>query len=161
MRIYIIYLLTSVLNFFLIMLYWGASAGFANYTPIVSLFGSLILFTVATPIIVYNTRIGLMLGGIGCLLILVYELPVILINIQKVIIEHRFQWEALLISIPSLLALMSTYITAKAFLSKSSFWVGMPRNRVVKALLVSIPVSLFVLYLLIYGKYWSKDMFII
>ncbi len=159
MRIYICYLLSSILNFLLIIFYWGVSAGLANYSPIIALVGTIILLVLALPAIVYTKQIGLILGSIGCSLILVYELPLLIMNLKKVVLEHKFQWEAIGFSMPAILAILSTYFTVKALLKKDDISLNMPSNRYLKGLLAAIPLVLFFLYIIFYGRYWSWDIF--
>jgi hypothetical protein len=78
------------------MLYYGVWAGFASYVTIVALAGSMILFTVAAPILVYHPRIGLYFGVVGCLLLLLYSLSFLV----GLLSEESYQRLLLLASLP-------------------------------------------------------------
>ncbi len=108
MRLYILYVLAALFNFYLLMLYYGISAGFATYAPILGIWGSILMFGVAAPALMIRERIGLIIGLICCLLLLIYDIPYLLMNLRKVFLENKFQWEALLFSIPPILTIVST-----------------------------------------------------
>jgi hypothetical protein len=44
------------------MFLWGFSAGFASYLPVASLISAILLFILAAPLIVFNSKWGLILG---------------------------------------------------------------------------------------------------
>ncbi|WP_044172112.1 hypothetical protein [Flectobacillus major] len=139
------------------MIYWGISAGFANYAPIISLLGSVLVFAIAIPIYVYFKRIGLFIGLFGCLLISAYEIPFWVINLRKVLIEHKFQWDALIFSLPALVTLLAAYLSIKGLFRKEnqpSF-----SNQIIKLILAGVPIALFILYLIFYGKFWNINEF--
>ena len=73
MRIYVAYLLAALLSFYLVMLYYGVSAGFASPVPVLALVGTLVLSAMAAPVLVYSARVGLWLGALGCGLLLPYS----------------------------------------------------------------------------------------
>ena len=156
MKTYAIYLIASLLNFYLIMIYWGVSAGFANYLPIISLFGSVIVFGFASPIIIFYRKSGLILGLLGCLMILVYEIPFLGLNIYKVFGENKFQWEAILFSLPSIISFICVYCTIKELLHSNYKEIS---NKYLKIILAGIPIILFLYYCYFYGQYWSLEMF--
>jgi hypothetical protein len=155
MRIYIFYLITALLISWMILFLHGVSAGFASYAPISALLGSVILFTIAAPVFIYNVRIGLIIGLIGCLLMLPYMFMIV----KGVFEDGVFNWGILIGVLPTVLILLSTYFTVKPLLVKSTLVSGIPSNAVVKLLLSVIPLALFILYLLLYGQYWSWEMF--
>lgn len=155
MKLYIFYILTALLTSWMILFLYGVSAGFASYAPIAALLGSVLLFTVATPILVYNTRVGLIIGLIGCLLILPYN-----VGFAKGVFDDGvFNWGILLALLPIVLILFSTYFTVKPLLVKGTLISGIPSNAIAKLFLSGIPIALFILYLILYGKYWSWQMF--
>lgn len=154
MKLYISYLLASLFTSWIIIFYYGVSAGFSNYLPICALIGSILLFAIAAPLLIYNIRFGLILGLLGCLLIL----PFSVIFLKGILADGIFNW-GILLALPLILILFSTYITAKYLLSRNVVLAGIPTGASVKILLAVIPLILFVLYLLFYGKYWSLGMF--
>lgn len=149
MRVYIAYILTAVLNYYPIVAFWGMSLA-----P-VSFFGSVILFTVAAPILIYNVRLGLIIGLIGCLLIFPY-----MFMIGKGIFEDDIFNSGILIAIlPTVLILLSTYLTVKILLAKSTVVSGIPLNTIVRLLLSLIPIVLFAIYSISTWHYWSSEIF--
>lgn len=154
MRLYILYISTALLTFWMILFLYGVSAGFANYVPVVALLGSVLLFVLAAPILLYNTRIGLIIGLASCLLIIPYS-----IGFTKSIFDDGvFNWGVLIAILPTVLILFSVFFTAKSLFVKGAV-IKTPSGSTVKILLASIPVALFLLYLVFYGKYWSWQMF--
>ena len=154
MKIYTFYLITALLIFWMILFLYGVSAGFASFAPISALLGSVILFTIAAPVFIYNIRIGLIIGLIGCLLML----PYMFIIVKGVFEDGVFNWGILIGMLPTVLILLSIYFTIKPLLGASAV-SGLPSNAIVKLLLSGIPLALFILYLLLYGQYWSWEMF--
>jgi hypothetical protein len=74
MKFYILYLTGSLLTSLLVVFYLGISAGFANYLPILALLGCILLFTIASPLIILSKKLGLIIGLISTILILPYSL---------------------------------------------------------------------------------------
>lgn len=155
MRVYIFYLITAIVVAWMILFLYGVSSGFASYAPISALLGSIILFTIAAPAFIYKARVGLLVGFIGCLLML----PYMLIIVRGVFEDRVFNLGILVSIVPTVLILLSTYFTIKSLSTKTTFFSGIPSGAIVKLLLSGIPLALFVLYLLFYGKYWSWEMF--
>ena len=149
MKIYISYFATAFLNFWLITFYLGYSAGFANYIPIVSLIGTFLLFIVAIPTLIYNPRIGIIVGLVACLMLLAYGISTFL----GVIEDGVFNWGILILT-PIVLTVINIYLSLNILLSKSAM-PNIPKYRVIKAILSSIPIILFVLYVIFNGKYWN------
>jgi hypothetical protein len=129
---------------------YGVSAGFANYFPIIALIGSVFLFVIASPILVYNARLGLIVGLISCLLILPYNV----IYVKGVFEDGVFNWGVLLAILPTVLVLISIYLTTKPIILKHTVMAGIPSNKAIKLFLSGTPIFLFVLYLIFYGKNW-------
>ncbi len=73
MRLYLLYIIASISNLYLILFYWGLSAGFSNTLPIAALIGSALLFVVASPIVVFNVKAGALIGLLCCSVILFYN----------------------------------------------------------------------------------------
>lgn len=154
-KLYIGYILTAVLNFYVIMLYYGVSTGFANYAPVAALLGALVLFSSAAPIILYKTRMGLILGMIGCLLIL----PFSIMFLKSVFEDEIFNWSLLLITLPSIFVFISIFFTTKSLFNKNGLLLDIQANKLIKFLLFITPILLLILYLIFYGKYWNWNMF--
>lgn len=148
MRLYILYVLAALLNYFPIVVFWGMP-----YAP-VAFVGSVLLLIVAAPLILFNKKYGMFTGLIGCILMLFYSIRVI----AGILIEDRIDWAVLLIIIPALIVLISTYLTIK-YLFKRVTLSGIPSNATIKTILAIAPIALFVLYLIFYGQYWSWEMF--
>ena len=143
MRIYVAYLLAALLNFYLVMLYYGVSAGFASPVPVLALVGSLILSAMAAPVLVYNARVGLWLGALGCGLLLPYSL----LFLSNVVMEWRWVWLMPLGVLPGGLVLISTYCTARAWIQPFSSLLRFPVQQWLKGALVLLP-------LLLWGSYF-------
>jgi hypothetical protein len=144
MRIYIGYLLAGLSTFYLVMLYYGVSAGFASYIPILALVGAMVLFVVAAPLLVYQPKGGLYVGAVGCLLLLPYSL----VFITGIWEDAKFSWPLLLAVLPAILVLISSYWTAKAFLRSAyplPFFPAVPR---LKFLLCVLPILLWGSYII-------------
>lgn len=149
MKIYISYLSTALLNFWLIAFYLGFSAGFANYIPIVALLGAILIFIVALPTLIYSPRIGIIIGLGACVMLLAYCISTFL----GVIEDGVFNW-GVLILIPFILTLISIYLSFNTLLGKREM-PNIPKDKVIKAILSIMPILLFALYLVFYGKYWN------
>jgi hypothetical protein len=154
MRLYIFYTLTALLTSWMILFLYGVSAGFANYAPIAALLGSVVLFVLAAPIFVYRQRVGLIVGLAGCLLIVPYNIGFA----KSVFDDGVLNWGVLIAMLPTLLILFSLFFTAKGLMLKNAV-VKMPSGLTSKILLAGIPIALFLLYIIFYGKYWSWQIF--
>ncbi len=154
MRLYILYTLTALLTSWMILFLYGVSAGFANYAPIAALLGSVLLFILAAPILICSQRVGLIIGLTGCLLIVPYNIGFT----KSVFDDGVFNWGVLIAMLPTLLILFSLFFTAMGLLFKGTV-MKTPQGLTAKMLLAGIPIILFLLYLIFYGKYWSWQMF--
>ena len=134
---------------------YGISAGFSNYFPIIALFGCILLFVVAVPIIVYKFRLGLVFALIACILML----PANLVFAKGILDDGIFNLSMILISLPVLLVLFNIYITIRSIIVKSNEIKKATFNQLTKLLLAGIPIGLFILYIIVYGQYWSLEMF--
>lgn len=150
MRLYILYILTALLTSWMILFLYGVSAGFANYAPIVALLGSVLLFVLAAPILIHSKYVGLIIGLAGCLLIVPYN-----IGFTKGVFDDGvFNWGVLVAVIPTFLILFSIFFTAKGLLFRDTV-AKVPWGLTAKILLTGTPIVLFVLYLILYGRYLS------
>lgn len=154
MKIYILYLITALIVFWMILFLYGISAGFASYAPILALLGSVVLFIIATPAFIYNVRIGLIIGLIGCLLII----PFMLLILKGLYEDGVFNLGILIGMTPVSIILLSTYFTVKKLFFDSVTESNISPNAGVKFLLAGIPVVLFGIYILLYGEYWRWEM---
>jgi hypothetical protein len=155
MKLYIFYVLTALFTAWMVLFIFGVSAGFASYIPIAALLGSLLLFLVAAPIFVFNVKIGLKTGLIGCLFLLPYNLMFVI----GVISDGILNWGILLIFIPTFLMIVSTYLTAKLLLKKKFVISDKPSNKIIKIMLSGTPIVLFIIYFISTWKYWSWGFF--
>jgi hypothetical protein len=140
MRIYIGYLLAGLSTFYLVMLYYGVSAGFASYVPILALVGAMVLFVVAAPLLVYHPKSGLCVGAVGCLLLLPYSLGFIAGIWEDAVIN--FSWPLLLAGLPASLVLLSSYWTGKTFFRSAYPLPVFPAAPTLKFLLCVLPILL-------------------
>lgn|GEM_PF-1804137 len=150
MRSYFLYILTGLVTFWVVMFLFGVSAGFANYTPIMAIIGSALLFTVASPTLVINKRIGLIIGAISSLLILPFDIGFTI----SIFDDGAINWGTFLAFAPIILVSLSLFYTVKDFKSSAILL-----NQTVKILLFCIPILFFILYIVFYGKYWNWQMF--
>jgi hypothetical protein len=155
MRIYIGYLLAGLLTFYLVMLYYGVSAGFASYVPILALVGAMVLFVLAAPVLVYNTKVGLYLGVAGCLL----QLPYSLVFLAGIVEEAQLRWPLLLAVLPATLVLLSSYWTGKALLQTNRPVSPFPTAPALKFVLCVIPILFGASYVFSIRAYVSWSMF--
>ena len=152
-KVYISYLLTALLTCWIILFYFGVSAGFASYLPIVALFGCLLLFVIAAPILAYKARLGLFIGLLACVIILPFNLM-----FSKGIFDDGVLNIGVLLLIPTILNIASLYLTSRFLL------IGTPssklsNNNFANMSMAVIPILLLVLYLICFGRYWSWQMF--
>ena len=152
MKIYITYFFTSLFTFWIILVFLGMSAGFANYIPLVALIASVFLFVIATPILIYKFRLGLILGLICLLFIVPYSISFTLSIFSDILNSSNLNYLLLLFILPSFIVFLSIYFTLKGILNKDSYEVT--KQKVVKFTLAIIPIILFGLYIVLYGKYW-------
>ena len=132
----------------------GISAGYSTYVPIIGLLGSLILFIVATPILVYYPKIGLYIGLFSCLLIL----PFTAVVVKGTFDDYKFNL-GLLLLVPSLLLLISLYFTIKYLTNKDLILRGLPESSALKVILSGIPILIFVIYMFETWEFWSWEIF--
>jgi len=149
MRFYINYIVLSLLVFFIIMLYYGVSAGFDNYIPILALIGSFVLFVIATPILVYQYRLGVIIGSVGCMFIIPYSFFLL----KEALDDGGFNRVVILAALPLLLLFFNLFGGIKLLLSKIND-SKIRGRRSYKIFLSAFPLLLFVLYVAFYGKYW-------
>jgi len=150
MRTYFLYVLTGVITFWTVLFLFGVSAGFANYAPILAVIGSCLLFSLASPALLLNRRIGLIVGVVCFLMILPFDIGFTL----SIFNDGGVNLGTFLAFIPIILILISLIYTIKDFKSGNVEIV-----KPLKVTLVSIPILLFILYIAFYGKYWSWEMF--
>ncbi len=153
-RIYLIYISSALCTFWIVTFYLGFLSGFVNYFPVASLFGSVLLFTLAAPLVVYKNRVGMILGLVGNFLIL----PFNLVFSYAIIEDGIFNWITLFGILLLILVLTGFLLTIKEILKKDAN-INTFKGRNTKLLLSSIPITLFILYLLFYGDYWNWQMF--
>jgi hypothetical protein len=150
MKIYFLYIIASLLTAWVILVLLGVSAGFANLTPIIAIIGSLLLFAIATPLLLYNTRIGLILG----LLFLIAMLP-FTIGFAKSGLEDRiFNWGVILSFLPVLLTLLALYLSVKQIFFQPAINLYLPVSATAKFVLAAIPIVITLLYFVFYGREW-------
>jgi hypothetical protein len=73
MTMYVLNILNGLANTYLLLLYWGFSAGPANYLPYVILIASLLLHFVCTVISLFRPKIGAAISLICSLAILFWQ----------------------------------------------------------------------------------------
>ena len=154
MRVYLLYILTGLITFWIILILLGVSAGFADYIPVVALVGSVLLFTVASPILVLKKRLGLVIGIVSCLLILPFDITFTISLFQ----DTTFSWGTLFGFVPILLSFLSLFYSIRGFRIEGRMLF---KNQKIRLLLFWIPILLFILYFAVYGRYWSWQMFIL
>lgn len=155
-KLYFANLICAVCTAFVIAFSLGFSNGFASYLPIAALFGAVFLFTVATPVLVYNTRIGLFLGFIGCMSILPYNF----LMVKEFLTDGVYNWFVFFAISLLLLIIWTSYFTVKLILMDISHLPEFS-NKYVRMLCSFTPIVLFGLYLFLYGRYWNLAMFMI
>jgi hypothetical protein len=152
-KIYIINLLAALCTAWIVLFSLGFSAGFANYLPIAALLGSVLLLVIAAPLIIYFPRLGLLIGLIGCILMLPYSLTFI----GHLVSENRgtWKWIFVLVMLPSGFVLLNTYFTVKALVVKKESLPTVAINKINKILFAAFPIIIFILYIFFYGRYWG------
>ena len=155
MKIFITYLLTAIISYWMVMFFFGVSAGFANYSPILSVLGSVLLFSVVSPVLVFNSRLGLYGGIIASLLML----PQGFMFVLGALDDNVFNWGVILVSLPFLLIVFNLFFTLKKVVKKDYSLKGIPVNNSFKMILSGIPIMLFIVYLISIWEYLSLGMF--
>jgi hypothetical protein len=150
-KLYLLYLLTAFINFSVIVISLDESTGLANYTPILTLAGSVILFSIAAPVMIYKKRVGLFVGLAACL----FLLPFSIMLLKGIFMDNGFNWGLLFISTPLILVSLSIYLTIKKISDKTSS----SEITFIKISLSAIPVLLFAYYIIDSGEYWSWQIF--
>jgi len=153
-NVYFIYIVSALWTAWIVSFSLGFSSGFASYTPVAALFGSVLLFTVASPVIIYKTNLGLRLGLIGCLFII----PFNFIFVKGILQDNVFNWITLLGLSILVLVVLGFFVTMKLIVKKSNH-LNEFNGKYIRLALSSVPIILFALYLILYGKYWSWAMF--
>ncbi len=151
MRVYLLYILTGLITLWVLLFLFGLSAGFANYAPILAIVGSVLLFVVASPVLIWNERIGIIIGVISCLLLLPFDIGFTI----SLFDDGVFNWGTLLGFSPIVGTIMSLFYSIKAFRVNKL----MSMNRGLRIFLFLMPILMFVLYVVFYGKYWSWGIF--
>lgn len=147
MRQYILYLITAITTYYLVMFIWGVSAGFNSYMPIVAVIGSILLFVVAAPILAVNYKVGLFLG-IGCCLIMLPFNAMYFLSFFK---ENKSGYNlfSILMLLPTIFNLLTIDTSVVAFRKNST--IGFSKS--FKIVLAVVPVFLFIIYLISVWKY--------
>ena len=158
MRVYWTYFFAALSTIWVLLFYLGFSAGFANYFPILALLGSISLFVLATPIVLYKFRLGLILGLISYLLMLPYIIGFISGILSDIFAGTNFHFIILLMFLPPILVITGIYLSIKGLISKKKIFFE-TTNETLKIILAIIPIFLFIMYLLFYSKYWSWETF--
>jgi len=150
MKFYFLYIATSLLTAWVILVLLGVSAGFANFIPVIALIGSLLLFAIATPVMLYYNRLGVILGLIFLLMIIPYS-----VGFAKSGLEDRvFNWGVVLTFLPLFLAILAVYLSVKYIFFQPSISLSLPTSFIAKLLLSAIPIATTLLYFIFYGKEW-------
>ena len=150
MRIYVAYLLAALLSFYLVMLYYGVSAGFASPVPVLALVGTLVLSTMAAPVLVYSPRVGLWLGALGCGLLLPYSV----MFLGGILLEWPWHWLIPVAMLPGLLVLVSSYATARSWQRPNTPWLRFPASAWGKCSLALLPLLLWGSYFFSTWEFW-------
>ncbi|WP_316838578.1 hypothetical protein [Pedobacter gandavensis] len=153
-NVYFIYVVSALWTAWVVSFSLGFSSGFASSIPVAALLGSVVIFTVASPVVIYKTNLGLLLGLIGYLFII----PFNFILIKRILEDGIFNWIILIgLSMP-LLVLMGFIVTMKLILKKNIHLIEF-NGKYLRLALSYTPIILFALYLILYGKYWTWAMF--
>lgn len=154
-KVYLVYLLVGVIIAFLAVFYLGSSTSFANYLPIGALLGAVLLFGLAAPIAIYYPRLSLYIGLISTLLILPY---ISMFTIQFLLdYKGMFHWSVIIILSPFIIVLISLCLTVRLLMVKELGEIS--SNKYLSVLLASIPIMMFLFYVILYGDQWSWEMF--
>jgi membrane-associated protease RseP (regulator of RpoE activity) len=151
---YLVYFLAGLIISFLVLFYLGASAGFSNYIPIIALCGSMLLFLIAAPLTVCYPKQSLYIGLLGAFL----TVPYVGIFSGRLLFGYKgaYHWSLLFVLLPSVVVVMSIYLTLKLLKKEKLSAVG--SNYLYKSVCVLLPITLFLLYIIFYGDQWSSQM---
>jgi hypothetical protein len=159
MRLYGAYLLAAILSFYLLMLYYGVSAGLANYSPIAALIGAILLSVGAAPTLLFHQRFGLWLGLVGCLLLLPYSLVFLSQIVAAFAKGETARWFYLFAGLPAMFVLLSTYWTVRSLWQQVDPTTSIPTRWWLKGLLAGLPLLAWTSYLISIWPYMSWGMF--
>lgn len=149
MKLYSLYILSAILNFYAIMLMWGVSAGFASYLPIASVISAILLFVIATPLLVFHAKWGAIFG----LVLSVVMIPFSVVYIISTIGDSRYHSAiSLLFNIPYLLPFAIAGYTGNILIRKNYSSIKFPSAFISKILLSATPLLLFAWYVLSVAK---------
>lgn len=151
---YFNYIICALCTAWVVSFGLGFSLGFASYIPIMALFGSVFLFAVAAPLLIYKTRLGVILGFIGCLFII----PFNFLFISGFFEDRVFSWVMILALLMLFSPLYGLFMALRLIAKKESDIVGF-NSTSLRFILAFTPIVLLNLYLVFYGKYWSWSMF--
>jgi len=152
MKLYFLYIVSAIFNFYAIMLMWGVSAGFASYLPIASVICSILLFVIAAPVIVFNSKWGLISGLVFSLIMTPFSVMYIIGTIGD---SNYHDLISLLFNIPYLLPFVVVGYTGKILIKKKYSLIHFPNSLISKILLSATPILLFAVYVLSISKNFS------
>lgn len=150
MKFYILFILNSFLTAWVILLFLSISAGFASFIPIMALIGALFLFAIATPILLYKNRLGLILGLVFLVIMLPYTIGLAISGLGDRVVNLGTIFSFL----PGLLALLTLYLVTKQIFFQKESNLSILTNPLIKVVLAAIPIGITILYFIFYGTEW-------
>jgi hypothetical protein len=144
MRIYTLCLLVGLPNLYILLLYWGFSAGPANYIPIVSFFSALLLYFVCSIVNLFLPKVGAIVSVVCAVLTLVWQVAIFVDSLNK---------DPKGVFVISILLALSSYLiyeSVKILLNKSITWQTTDTNikEKWKPFFALLPYTVLLLYLL-------------
>ncbi len=107
----------------LILVLLGVSAGFANFIPLAVLLGSPLLFAVATSLLLYNNRTGLILVIIFLIVMLSRTFGFVKSSLK----DEVFNWGIIISLLPTLLKLVTLHLSSKEIFFQQAINLSLPK----------------------------------
>jgi len=146
---YILFLVSGVLNLYLLLLYLGFSAGFSSYLPVFAILGALLLFAICPWLTLYKPKIGSLVGLICLMPIVLWHLAAIVNGVFNSSKDNRTSAEELVVfSMLFVVAALASLLAVKTLREESVGWDSSDKSikHSTKLILLLIPAALVVFW---------------
>jgi hypothetical protein len=152
MKLYLLYFFLGICDFFLIAFTLGFSMGFSNYFPVITFLSAIILFSICLPLIIFLQKKNVfILSILFCILLLPYNILIF----SEVAQNLKFNISLIILLLP----FMNIWAIYEVFIRYKNENYLLLSNTNLKFVLGFLPILLTLLYIILFGQYWSLDMF--